>query len=301
MTELSLSFPFSEGKPWEAFMTKTFGTTQANMPVLLLGGAGKTGRRVAERLVTLGFSVRLGSRSSQPSFDWENKSIWGKVVQGVETAYITYYPDLAVPGAIVTVRSFAELAVANGVKKLVLLSGRGEEEAQRAEGAVREVHPETTIVRCSWFNQNFSESFFLEPILSGEVALPNGNVPEPFVDADDIADVVVAALTEEGHAGKIYELTGPRLLTLEEAVSEIVKVTNREIRFTPVSVEAYASTLTKQHVPNELVTFLSYLFGEVLDGRNASVTDGVQRALGREPKDFSDYVKTTAATGVWSA
>jgi uncharacterized protein YbjT (DUF2867 family) len=165
---------------------------------------------------------------------------------------------------------------------------------------VQEIHPDTTIVRCSWFSQNFSESFLLSPILSGEVVLPNGNTPEPFVDADDIADVVVAALTEDGHTGKTYELTGPRPLTFEQAVREIAQGTGREIRFTPVSAEAYAAVLTKQNVPNELVTFLSYLFGEVLDGRNTHVTDGVQRALGREPKDFSDYVRETAATGVWN-
>jgi uncharacterized protein YbjT (DUF2867 family) len=281
-------------------MDKPTNTPKANKPILLLGGAGKTGRRVAERLTARGLTVRLASRSSQPTFDWEKRSTWEQAVQGVESVYITYYPDLAVPGATVAVRSFAELAVTNGVKNLVLLSGRGEEEAQRAEQAVQEIHPDTTIVRCSWFNQDFSESFLLGYILSGEVALPNGTVPEPFIDADDIADVVVAALIEEGHAGKVYELTGPRLLTLEEAVREIAQVTNREIRFTPVSVEVYASTLREQNVPDELVTFVSYLFGEVLDGRNASLADGVQRALGREPKDFSDYVREAAATGVWN-
>jgi uncharacterized protein YbjT (DUF2867 family) len=281
--------------------TTSIETTQKNKPILLLGGAGKTGRRVAERLEARGLNVRLGSRSSLPPFDWENQSTWENAVQGVEAVYITYYPDVAMPGATPVVRSFAELAVASGIKKLVLLSGRREEEAQRAEEAVQEVHPDTTIVRCSWFNQNFSENFLLEPILSGEVALPNGNVPEPFIDAEDIADVVVAALIEDGHAGKIYELTGPRLLMFEEAVDEMAKATGREIRFTPISAEAYASMLTEQHVPGDLVTFLSFLFDEVLDGRNASVTDGVQRALGREPKDFSDYVKMTAATGVWNA
>lgn len=276
------------------------GTSDNTIPILLLGGKGKTGRRVAERLTAKGLNVKLGSRSSQPPFDWETKTSWEKVVQGVEAAYITYYPDIAIPGATAVVRSFAEFAIANGVKKLVLLSGRGEEEAQRAEQAVQKVHPDATIVRCSWFNQNFSESFLLEPILSGEIALPNGNVPEPFLDADDIADVVVAALTEDGHAGKVFELTGPRSLTFDEAVREIAKATGRDIRFTPISVEAYTSVLKKQDVPHELVTFLSYLFDEVLDGRNSSVADGVQRALGREPKDFSDYVRENAATGIWN-
>jgi uncharacterized protein YbjT (DUF2867 family) len=119
------------------------------------------------------------------------------------------------------------------------------------------------------------------------------------VDADDIADVAVAALTEDGHAGEIYELTSPRLLTFEEAVGEIAKATGREIRFVPVSLEEFEAVLAEVDVPPEFLSFLTYLFGEVLDGRNAHLTDGVQRALGREPKDFADYAREAASTGVW--
>ncbi len=96
---------------------------------------------------------------------------------------------------------------------------------------MQEVSAEWTILRSSFFSQNFSESFFLEPILGGEVALPAGDVPEPFVDAEDIADVAVAALTEDGHAGELYELTGPRLLTFAEAVGEISRATGRKVRY----------------------------------------------------------------------
>jgi uncharacterized protein YbjT (DUF2867 family) len=169
--------------------------------------------------------------------------------------------------------------------------------------AVREVGEEAgvewTIVRCAWFNQNFDENYLLEPILAGEVVLPAGDVPEPFVDAEDIADVAVAALTEDGHAGELYELTGPRLLTMEEVVGEIAKATGREISFVPVTVEEYESVLVEEDVPPEFVSFLTYLFSTVLDGRNTYLTDGVRRALGREPKDFSDYAREVAATGVW--
>src|SRR5918998_6109504 len=270
---------------------------------LVLGGTGKTGRRVAARLEARGLPVRVGSRSGQPSFDWENLDTWAPALEGVESVYVSYYPDIAMPGAPEAVRSFAELAVQSGVRRLVLLSGRGEEEAQRAEVALREVSDEAgvewTIVRCAWFMQNFDEFFFLEPILGGEVALPSGNVPEPFVDADDIADVAVAALTEDGHAGEIYELTGPRLLTLEEAVGEIARATGREVRYVPVSVEEYSSMLAEHEVPAAFVSLLTYLFSEVLDGRNAYLTDGVQRALGREPKDFANYVRDAAASGIW--
>jgi uncharacterized protein YbjT (DUF2867 family) len=278
--------------------------TQEKEMTLVLGGTGKTGRRVAARLQARGLPVRIGSRSGEPPFDWEKPETWASALDGVSAAYVSYYPDVAIPGAPEAVRAFTELAVQSGTRRLVLLSGRGEEEAQRAELAVREVAEEAgvewTIVRCAWFMQNFDEYFLLEPILSGEVALPAGNVPEPFVDADDIADVAVAALTEGGHAGEIYELTSPRLLTFEEAVGEIAKATGREIRFVPVSLEEFEAVLAGEQVPAEIASFLTYLFGEVLDGRNAYLTDGVRRALGREPKDFTDYARDAAATGVWS-
>jgi len=266
---------------------------------LVVGGTGKTGRRVVERLEARGLPVRVGSRSGEPPFDWEDEATWAPALRDVGAVYVTYYPDLAAPGAANAVRSFAELAVESGVRRLVLLSGRGEEEARRAELAVQGVDAEWTIVRSSFFSQNFSESFFLEPILGGELALPVDGVAEPFVDAEDIADVAVAALTEDGHAGQLYELTGPRLLTFAEAVEEISLASGREIRYVPVSVEQFASALSRDRVPSEVVELLTYLFTEVLDGRNARLTDGVRRALGRKPRDFADYAREAAATGAW--
>ncbi len=203
-------------------------------------------------------------------------------------------------GAPDAIRSFTELAVRIGVRRQVLLSGRGEPEAQRCEAIIRGSGVEWTLLRVSWFNQNFSEGYLLEPILAGEVALPAGTVGEPFVDADDIADVAVAALTEPGHAGQLYELTGPRLWTFAEAFGEIGRVTRRTIRYVEVSVEEYASALAEGQVPGAYVALLTYLFREVLDGRNSRVADGVTRALGRAPRDFADYVRHTAATGVWT-
>lgn len=268
---------------------------------LVLGGTGKTGRRVVERLRELDIAVRVGSRAGELPFKWEDRATWAPVLEGASAAYVSYYPDLAVPGAAEAVGALAEQANDAGLRRLVLLSGRGEPEAQRAEQFVQQVAAESTVVRCSWFDQNFSESYLLEPILGGEVALPVGGVPEPFLDADDIAEVAVAALTEDGHANRIYELTGPRLLTFADAVAEIGRATGRELRYLPVTIDDYTAALADQDVPQDLVSLLRYLFTEVLDGRNAMLADGVQRALGREPRDFTDYARATAATGVWNA
>jgi uncharacterized protein YbjT (DUF2867 family) len=268
--------------------------------ILVVGGTGKTGRRVVQRLQERRLPVRVGSRSVPPAFDWQEPATWGPALQDVTSMYVTYYPDLAAPGSAEKIRSFTDLAVKSGVRRMVLLSGRGEKEAQRCEQIVQDAGAQWTLVRSSWFCQNFSESFMLEPIQAGEVALPAGSVAEPFIDAEDIADVVVAALTDDGHAGKLYEVTGPRLLTFAQAIEQIAEVTGRPIRYIQVSVEEYAAALRELGVPGPFVELVTYLFSEVLDGRNAHLTDGVQQALGRAPRDFGEYARATAATGVWS-
>jgi uncharacterized protein YbjT (DUF2867 family) len=269
-------------------------------PTLVISSTGKTGSRVAERLEARGVPTRAGSRSADPPFDWEDPDTWAAALDGAGAAYVSYYPDIAMPGAVEAITAFAKTALEQGVRRLVLLSGRGEEEAQRAERAVRESGAEWTIVRCSWFNQNFSEGFFADGVAAGEVVLPATSVPEPFVDVEDIADVAAKALSEDGHVGQVYELTGARLLTFEEAVGEIAAAAGREIRYVPVTIEEYAAAAREHGLPDEVVEFLEYLFGEVLDGRNASLTDGAQRALGRDPRDFSRYARDAAAAGVWN-
>ena len=275
--------------------------TNSEETTLVLGGTGKTGRRVVERLANRGRRVRVGSRSGTPPFDWENPEAWAAALRDVAAVYINYYPDLAIPGAADRVGAFVQLALEHDVRRLVLLSGRGEEEAQRAEQVVQTSGADWTIVRASWFAQNFSESFLLDAVHSGEVALPAGNVAEPFVDADDIADVAVAALTRSGHVGQLYEVTGPRMLTFADAVGEIAAATGRAIRYVQIAGEEFASALAEQGLPADVTWLMSYLFDTVLDGRNASVADGVERALGRRPRDFSAYVRDAAAAGVWRA
>ena len=268
--------------------------------VLVIGGTGKTGRKVAQKLTALGQEVRIGSRSAERPFDWNDPSGWDKVLEGIDKMYITFVPDLAVPGAFEAIKELSSKAKTAGVQKMILLSGKGEKEAERCEQVIAESGINYTIVRASWFNQNFSESFFLEPILAGHLAMPKPEVKVPYVDTGDIADVVVASLMDEKHNGKIYEVTGPRLLTFEDIADEIAKASGRKINYSPISMEAYNSMMKEAGLPEDYIWLINYLFNEVLDNEvNSVVSNDVELVLGRKAKDFSDYAKETASTGIW--
>lgn len=272
-----------------------------NSPILIIGKNGKTGSRVNERLQALGYTTRPVSRSTNPSFDWEKPETWQSAIEGAGSAYVTYQPDLAVPNAEPAIREFVRVAAEAGLQHLVLLSGRGEAGAQRAEEVVKSSGLSWNIVRASWFCQNFSESFMLEGILSGELVLPAGDTVEPFVDADDIADVAVAALTEPGHRNKVFEVTGPRALTFAQCIREISGALGRHVKYTSVPVDAYINALREQGVPEEMQWLLHELFTVVFDGRNSKVMFGVGEALGRPATDFDAYVQKTVDSGIWSA
>ncbi len=267
---------------------------------LVIGGTGKTGKRVAENLKTLGIPVRIGSRQASIPFDWNNSLTWENALEGMQKVYITFQPDLAVPGSADAVRSLAETAKKTGVQKLVLLSGRGEKEAEVCENVIIESGIDWTIVRASWFMQNFSENFLLDSVLSGHVILPEVTALEPFVDANDIAEVVVETLTNATYSGKTLDLTGPELLSFEKAVASISKAINRPITFQEVSIEKYLSILKTYQLPEDFIWLIQYLFTEVLDGRNESLTSDIEKVLYRRATSFNDYILKTAATGVWN-
>lgn len=272
-----------------------------NNQILVIGGTGKTGRKVVNQLEKQGHQVRVGSRSATPAFDWEDPGTWSPALEGMDKVYITFQPDLAVPGALEAIEGLTKKAAQAGVKKLVLLSGKGEREAELCEQVVMHSGLDYTIVRASWFMQNFSESFFLDPILAGQVALPKPEAKVPYVNTDDIAEVVVAALLDDAHNGKVYELTGPRLLTFEEVMKEISLATGRDIAFTSITLDEYIGILKQADVPADYIWLIDYLFSNVLDAEgNNVVSQDVEKVLGRKPKDFTEYVLETQKTGVWN-
>ena len=280
-------------------MTSGIGTPAQGLTVVI-GGTGKTGRRVAERLAGTGHAVRIGSRTGVPAFDWADPAGWARVLDGAEAVYVAYHPDLAFPGAADAVGALARRAARSGVRRVVLLSGRGEPGAQAAERELAAAGTEWAVVRASFFAQNFSEGFLVDAVRAGVLALPAGEVGEPFVDADDLADVAVAALTAPAAPNRVYEVTGPRLLTFAEVAAELSAAAGHEVVYLPLTRDEFVAGMVAEGVPADVAGAYGELFGEVLDGRNAFVTDGVRAALGRPPRDFATYAVAAAATGVWS-
>lgn len=269
--------------------------------ILVIGGTGKTGRKVVEGLKQQHQNVRIGSRSETPPFDWNDPASWPKALEGMDKVYIVFYPDLAVPGALEAISGLTAAAKKAGVKKAVLLSGKGEREAERCEQVVANSGLDYTLVRASWFNQNFSESFLLDPILAGHVALPMPDAKIPFVDTGDIAEVVVKVLLDDAHNGKTYEITGPRAMVFEEVVKEIAAGTGRHLQYQAVSLEEYNSMMKSAGVPADYIWLFDYLFREVLSNeKNQEVTSDVEKVLGRKATDFKEYVQKTVEAGVWN-
>ncbi|MCO1657299.1 SDR family oxidoreductase [Pseudonocardia humida] len=281
--------------------TTSRSTLPITAPTLVTGGTGKTGRRVAAGLAARGLPVRIGSRSAEVPFDWDDPTTWRAALRGTRAAYLAFVPDLAVEGSTDAIRALSAIAFEEGVQRLVLLSGRGEPAAQRSEEVVLGSGIPATVVRASWFAQNFSEGYLLDGVLSGVVALPADAVREPFVDVDDLAELAVAALTEDGHAGRVYEATGPELLTFADAVAEIAAATGREIAYQPLPMSVWTAEMARHGVPDDVLDLLRFLFTEVLDGRNESTADGVAQGLGRPARPFRWFARRAAAAGAWSA
>jgi len=269
-------------------------------PILIIGKNGKTGARVNQRLQALGYATRPVSRSTTPTFDWENPATWRPAIEGTRAAYVTYHPDLALPNAESTIKEFIHVAADSGLEHIVLLSGRGEEGAQRAEEVLKTSGISWNIVRASWFAQNFSESFMLEGILAGELVLPAADIAEPFIDIDDLADVGVAALTKTGLRNKLFEVTGPRALTFAQCIEEISEAIGHQVKYTRIPIDAYINALKEQGAPEDLQWLLRELFTVVFDGRNCNVMSGVEQALGRPATDFKTYVQKTIESGAWN-
>ena len=269
--------------------------------ILVIAANGKTGRRLTPRLEARGATVRSGSRSGTPPFDWASRDTWTAALDGMDAAYVVYQPDLAVPNAADDIHTFTRLAKAQGVRKLVLLSGRGVTEAATAEEIVAESGLDWTNLRAAWFSQNFSEGDFASMTRSGVIALPMGDAVEPIVDADDIAEVATVALTDTNLNGQSLELSGPEAITHDRIAAELSRAAGREIRYQAISDDAFRTTLLDLDLPSSYIDLLTYLFDVTRSGINAAPTDDVRRVLGRPPRAFREFAERAARNGAFDA
>lgn len=269
--------------------------------VLVTGATGRSGRRVAHLLRTREVPIRPASRTGTPPFDWHDPATWPATLDGCGAAYLCYSPDLAFPGVDAVVAEFTAAAVARGVRRLVLLSGRGEPGARRCERAVLDAGVAATVVRCAWFQENFSEHFLRDGVLTGRIAMPAGAVTEPFVGLDDVAEVAARALTGDGHDGRVLELTGPESIGFHRVAAILSAALGREIAYEPVDVATFVAGAAAAGLTRGDAEDLGGLVGEVLDGRNTATTDTVERVLGRPATTFERYARRAAAAGAWSA
>ena len=265
----------------------------------VIGATGKTGRRVAALLEERGHAVRRLARGTTPPFDWDQPEGWPQALAGVDRLYAAYVPDIAAPGSDVAITRLTEVARDAGVRHIVLLSGRGEEAARRCEDILFASGVPATVVRASWFIQNFTEGMLRDAVLTGVLAMPAGSVREPFIDVDDIAEVAVEALTGSGHEGRVHEVTGPQSLTFAELAALLSEIHGREVQYIPVGFDEFHAAVAADAGP-EIATLLTELCREVFDGRNESPTSGVLEALGRPARDARTVLTEAARVGAWA-
>ena len=277
-------------------------------PILILSGKGKTGRRVAAQLEARGVPFRLASRSSEQRFDWYDDSTWSATIAGADTAYLA--PPVG-PTGLAQAGRFIQQAAAEGLRRVVLLSGRGVGSPGRdfavydgqldLEHAVQASGADWTIVQPAWFAQGFSEDFLRYHVLAGEIRLSAGTGAEAWIDTNDVGDVMTAALLDESYTGQVIAISGPRPLTMTEVADALSTATGRPITYVDLEPEKHVGELVEQGLTHEDAEAVRDLFAVIRNHRSEYVSDGVQQVLGRPPRDFADWARETATTGVWAA
>lgn len=279
-----------------------------NSPILILGGKGKTGRRVVARLEARGVPVRPASRSSERRFDWYDESTWPGIASGIHTAYLA--PPVG-PTGLAQAGRFVTQAAEDGLRRVVLLSGRGVgspgrefavyESSLRLEHAVKGSGADWTIVRPAWFMQGFSEDFLHEYVMADEIRVSAGTGAEAWIDTDDVGDVMAAVLLDERHTGQTYSLSGPRTLTMTEVADELTTATGRPVRYVDLDPDEHVAELTGFGLPQEEAESVRDLFAVIRNHRSEYVSPGVEEVLGRAPRDFTEWARSAAQAGAWSA
>jgi uncharacterized protein YbjT (DUF2867 family) len=266
--------------------------------VLVTGGTGKSGRRVARRLTAAGRAVRIAARAGPQPFDWLNADTWAAALDGVSAIYLV--PPPGAGDVLAAMIALAQAALARGVRRLVLLSGSPVAEGGPGAGQthlwLRENAADWAVLRPSWFMQNFSEGQHLATIQGQGViysATQDGRVP--FISADDIAAAAVAALTAPAPLNRDFILTGPEPISYDTVARLIGEAAGRPVAHRRISAEELAAWYRSIDRPALLAQMLGMMDVMIAGGAEDRVTGGVLELTGRPPTDFGAFARANGA------
>jgi len=270
--------------------------------VLVTGATGTVGSALLDALTDCDATVRAATRSPPGTgpadewvaFDFEKPETWGDALAGVDALFLLRPPQLSRVGP---VRAFVDAAGRVGVDRCVVLSVLGAERNpllphRRIERHVAASALRWTFLRPSFFTQNLVEVHG-DALARGEIPVPAGDGRTSFVDARDVAAVAAVALTEPGHAGVAYDLTGPEALTYDEVAAVASDVLGSPVTYTDPSLPRFVVRELRRGRPLGFTLVMSGIYTTARLGLAGRVTGAVERVLGRPPRDvrafFEDY------------
>jgi uncharacterized protein YbjT (DUF2867 family) len=279
-------------------------------PILVTGATGNTGSPLVELLIRRGTPARVMVRRQAAAArfeaapvqvavaDFDDADSLAAAVAGVGRAYLVTPSSEQAQAQQVR---FAELAVAAGVEQVVVLSQLGAEEASpvrflrwhaAVERRIRELGIGFTFLRPNLYFQGllaFAPSIATE----GRFFAPIGDARVSAVDVRDIAAVAAVALTEPGHAGRIYTITGPAAITHAEIAEAISTALGRQITFIDAPAEVFAERL-REVLPPWQVGGLLEDYAHYARGEAAAVYPTVAEVTGQQPRDVGQFARDYA-------
>jgi uncharacterized protein YbjT (DUF2867 family) len=264
--------------------------------VLVIGATGTTGSRVVTFLSQRGVLTRQATRTprspGQVRFDWADRATHADALRGVGAIYLIAPIEVSDP--VPLVKPFLKEALRQGVRRVVQLSSSALPEGGPGLGAVhhlvRTMMPEWTVLRPSWFMQNFvGDHLVAQGVETGEIVTATGNGRVAFVDAGDIAAVAGHALTDEIPHNTEHILTGPEALSYADAAGILTRQTGRTIIHRSVSAEEAVIRITAHGVPTEFAKALAAMDTDISGGAEDRVTDTVKAVTGLTARSFQTF------------
>ena len=275
---------------------------------LVTGATGTIGREVTKQLAAQGVKTRaavrdqtkareqFGNEIELVSFAFEDKRFFADALEDVEKIFLL--PPL-IPNQEQVTNAFVDAAQSAGVQHIVKLSAIGVETETFAVGeshAANERHIRNsglafTFLRPNSFMQNFINYY---PPRDGVIYLPWGNGRASFVDTRDIASVAAEALTNKAHQNKIYTLTGPAALSIDDVARALSHVIGREIRYVDLPESAVRDAMLNAGMPEWQVDSLMELHAINKQSRWSTITSDVEEVTGKPPIDFREFARDYA-------